>query len=214
MAVGQKGGVEYKIMARYTEAKCRLCRLEGTKLFLKGARCEGQMCAFSRRQTPPGQHGAKRARKRSEYGIQLREKQKVKHLYGVLEAQFRNAYQKALRYRGNTGEMLLSLLERRLDNACYLLGWGLSKGHARKLVGQGKVLVNGRAVRVPSFSLKKGDKLGFKGLEKDLRGITKSPEWLKTAKKGGLTAEVVRLPERADIASDIEEQLIVEFYSR
>ena len=201
-------------MARYTDAKCRLCRLEGTKLFLKGARCEGEKCAVTRRQTPPGQHGNKRARKRSDYGGQLREKQKVKRLYGVLETQFRNYYKKALARKGNTGEALLSLLERRLDNVLYLLGWGLSKNHARKLIGQGKVLVNGRKVMTPSFSLKKGDKIEFKGMESDLRTVAKVPEWLKVLHKGELVAEVLRMPAREDIALDIEEQLIIEFYSR
>lgn len=200
-------------MARYIDAKCRLCRREGTKLFLKGSRCEGPMCALTRRQTPPGQHGAKYARRRSGYGNQLREKQKAKRYYGILEGQFKNYYQEALRSKGKTGEALLTMLERRLDNVAYRIGFGLSKSHARQLIRQGKIFVNGRKVLSPAFSCKTKDELVFKGLPQEIREVS-VPEWIGKDKKDSRKAVVSRLPVRADIAQDIDEQMIVEFYSR
>jgi len=202
-------------MARYVGPKCRLCRREGEKLFLKGERCFGPMCALTRRQTPPGQHGASRSRRRlSEYGGQLRAKQKVKRFYGILEKPFKNYYHKALRSRGSTGEALLTMLERRLDNVCYLLGWGLSRAQARQLIGQGKIMVNSKKVTSPSFSVRPGDKLEFKGGEEQLRKVDKVPAWLKTVSKDSLKANVVKNPQREDVTVEVDEQLIVEFYSR
>ena len=198
-------------MARYTGPKCRLCRLEGEKLFLKGERCFGDMCALTRRQTPPGQHGAKRRRKVSEYGLQLREKQKVKRFYGILEKPFKNYYEEALVSKGSTGAALLCLLERRLDNVCALLGWGLSRANARQLVRQGKVLVNGKKVTAPAFLVKVADELEFKGNETQTRKVEKLPSWLKAAK---LKANILKLPQREEVTVETNDQLIVEFYSR
>ncbi|MFH1896234.1 MAG: 30S ribosomal protein S4 [bacterium] len=198
-------------MARYTGPKCRLCRLEGEKLFLKGERCLSDMCALTRRQTPPGQHGAKRRRKVSEYGLQLREKQKVKRFYSILEKPFKNYYKKALVSKGSTGEALLCLLERRLDNVCALLGWGLSRSHARQLVRQGKVFVNQKQVAAPAFMVKPQDELEFRGNDTQLRKVEKGPAWLKAAKK---KASVLKLPQREEVTIETNDQLIVEFYSR
>jgi len=192
-----------------------LCRREGEKLFLKGERCFGPMCALTRRQTPPGQLGTNRRRKRSsEYGQQLRAKQKVKRFYGILEKPFKNYYQKALRFKGSTGEALLTMLERRLDNACFLLGWGLSRAQARQLIGQGKVLVNGRKAISPSFLVKPKDELEFRGTKEQIRKIDKIPAWFKATAKEPLKARVDKLPQKDDITVEADEQLIVEFYSR
>lgn len=207
-------------MARYTGSVCRLCRREGAKLFLKGDRCYSEKCACSKRQTPPGQHGQSR-RKMSEYGVQLREKQKVRRAYGVLEGQFRKYFEMADKMKGITGENLLSLLERRLDNACFRLGLGKSRAQARQMVMHGHVLVNGHKVDIPSYLLKEGDVITvsqrsagntyFKALKE--AGEKVCPKWL-TFDLSTLSGNVVALPERDDIDLTIEEHLIVELYSK
>ncbi len=207
-------------MARYTDAKCRLCRREGIKLFLKGTRCFSPKCPIERRGgVPPGQHGQRRRRRSSEYGLQLREKQKAKRLYGVLERQFRRYYNEAAKVKKATGTVLLQLLERRLDNVVYCLGFAQSRGIARQLVNHGHILVDGKKVDIPSYQVKPGQIIGLtpKGLtigqvktalaEKD----KKMPKWLK---RKAAVGKVERLPERKEIETDINEQLIVEFYSR
>ncbi len=208
-------------MARYTGSVCRQCRREGTKLFLKGDRCYSEKCAINKRHTPPGMHGQGR-RKQSEYGLQLREKQKVRRAYGVLESQFRKYYDMATNMRGVTGENMLSLLERRLDNVCYRLGFGESRPMARQFVTHGHIRVNGKKVDIPSFLVKDGDVITvreksagneyFKALKE--QGAARTvPKWLDLdAEK--LTGKVVALPTRDDIDLTIEEHLIVEYYSR
>jgi len=195
-------------MARYTGPKCKLCRREGAKLFLKGARCESDKCAFSRRQSAPGVHGSAFKRKTGDFGIQLREKQKVKRIYGVLEKQFRNYFEVASKKAGVTGEYLLGLLERRLDNVVYRANFASSRAQARKLVGAGKFNVNGKNSKTPSILLGKDDvittSLGAVS-EKDI------PAWI-LVEKGGI--KVLDMPSREDIKENINEKLIVEFYSR
>ncbi len=207
-------------MARYTDSVCRLCRREGQKLFLKGDRCYSQKCAVSKRPTPPGQHGLSR-KKQSEYGLQLREKQKVKRAYGMLETQFRKYYTIAERMKGITGENLLSLLERRLDNVIYRLGIGHSRAQARQIVLHGHVCVNDKKVNIASFIVSEGDVITIREKSrqitqiKDLReGEVKSmPKWL-TFDSANLTGRIVALPDREDIDLTIEEHLIVELYSK
>ena len=200
------------IMARYTGPKCRLCRREGVKLFLKGARCEGPLCAITRRQQPPGQHGMS-SRPPRTYGRQLREKQKVKRIYGVLETQFRRYYSEAQKQKADTGSFLLTLLERRLDNVLYRLGAAASRAQARQMLLHGKVSLNGIPARVPSIQVHQGDVIGFDPkLTVNVREDNLVP-WLSYDSKKN-TAEVVGLPERADIKDPIEEHLIVEYYSR
>ena len=209
-------------MARYTDSVCRLCRREGTKLFLKGDRCYGAKCAVTKRHTPPGQHGQARARKQSEYGVQLREKQKCRRTYGVLESQFRQYFEMASNMRGVTGENMLVLLERRLDNVVYRLGLGESRPMARQLVLHGHIRVNGKKVDIASYLLKVGDVItvreasrdvpAFKSVREQGTGKT-APKWLELNAEQ-LTGKVVALPQRDDIDLTIEEHLIVEFYSR
>ena len=208
-------------MARYTDSVCRQCRREGTKLFLKGDRCYSEKCAVNKRHTPPGMHGQGR-KKQSEYGIQLREKQKVRRAYGLMESQFRKYYDMASNMRGVTGENMLSLLERRLDNVCYRLGLGESRPMARQLVTHGHIRVNGKKVDIASYLVSNGDVITvreqsadsevFKTLKE--QGAARSiPKWLELdAEK--LTGKVVALPARDDIDLTIEEHLIVEYYSR
>jgi len=200
-------------MARYTGPKCRLCRREGVKLYLKGERCEGPKCALVRRQTPPGQHGAKRQRRPSEYALQLREKQKVKRIYGLLERQLRRYFNKARAHRGETGIALLQSLELRLDNVVYRLGLGRSRAHARQLVRQGKIAVNGKKVDIPSFSLTVGDEISFKGSPAEMRKNVIVPPWLSWDKKKQC-GKVEKLPSRESIGQSIDESLVVEYYSR
>ncbi|MFH1305016.1 MAG: 30S ribosomal protein S4 [Candidatus Omnitrophota bacterium] len=210
-------------MARQVAASCRLCRRESEKLFLKGVRCVSDKCAFVRREYAPGQHGQKRKRRKSsEYEAQLREKQKAKRSYGILERQFRNYFKKAERARGSTGEMLLQLLERRLDNVVQRSGFAVSRSSARQLVTHGFVKINGRKVNIPSYLVKTGDKIVLKGKEKQLKAIRETskmleergtPEWLKVSPED-LTAEIKRLPIKKDIGMVIEESLIVELYSK
>ena len=209
-------------MARYTGPVCRLCRREGMKLFLKGERCYTEKCAIEKRNMPPGQHGRLRKAKMIGYAVQLREKQKVKRIYGVLEDQFRGYFEQADRTRGGiTGETLLQLLERRLDNVVYRLGLGTSRAQARQLVRHGHFLVNGKKVDIPSYSLKAGDTVAVREgsranttiihatEEVKGRGV---PEWLSLeAEMGG---KVVSMPTRAQINLPVQEQLIVELYSK
>jgi small subunit ribosomal protein S4 len=208
-------------MARYTGAVCRLCRREGIKLYLKGDRCYSDKCAIVRRSYAPGQHGQSR-KKSSEYGIQLREKQKARRIYGVLENQFRNYFEKAERQKGVTGENLLRLLELRLDNVVYRLGFANSRVEARQLVRHGHFTVNGRRVNIPSFMVRVGDQIAIsEGSRKspkfeeisELAAHKTTPAWLEMD-KDALVGKVVALPQREDIDVPIQEHLIVELYSR
>jgi len=207
-------------MARYRDAKCRLCRREGMKLFLKGARCFTDKCAIERRNYPPGQHGLNRG-KLTPYGIQLREKQRAKRIYGVLENQFRRYFHQAEREKGVTGENLLRLLELRLDNAVHRLGFAASRRESRQMVAHGHFQVNGRKVSVPSYLLKVGDAVALRGSSKlharvddNLNaGRGQVPQWLEL--DGAGRRGVVRsLPLREDIQIPVSEQLIVELYSK
>lgn len=210
-------------MARYTDASCRLCRREGCKLFLKGGRCYSDKCAFERRKTVPGQHGALQGKKKSsEYGLQIREKQKVKRYYGVLEKQFRNYFEKASRQQGIAGENLLILLERRLDNVVYRLGLGASRAEARQLVRHGHFTVNGKKVNIPSFAVSENDVIELCDNSKDIKCLETIldatsgrlvPAWLDYDKEK-FAAKVTALPKRDDIDFDIKEHLIVELYSK
>ena len=207
-------------MARYTGATCRLCRREGMKLFLKGDRCYTDKCAFVRRSYAPGQHGAAK-KKLSNYGVQLREKQKVKRIYGVLETQFRNLYARADKMAGMTGVNLLSLLERRLDNVVYRMGLASSRKEARQLVGHGHFLLNGHKADIASMTVKPGDVITVKERSKSsakfkalVEANTKvAPKWLETNLEE-MSAKVVALPAREDIDLEIAEHLIIELYSK
>ncbi len=208
-------------MARYTGPACRLCRREGTKLFLKGERCLSGKCSFDRRPTAPGQHGAAR-KKVEEYGMQLREKQKTKRYYGVLEKQFKSYYVKADKMDGITGENLLSLLERRLDNVVYRMGMAESRTDARQLVLHGHFTLNGKKVTIPSIQIKVGDVITVKETSRaseKIKGLMEGldgrifPKWLDVDKKN-VQAKVIALPKREDIEFPFEEQLIVELYSK
>ena len=208
-------------MARYTGPACRLCRREGTKLFLKGERCMTGKCALDRRSTAPGQHGAANKKVR-EYGMQLREKQKTKRYYGVLEKPFANYYAEAERKTGMTGENLLILLERRLDNVVYRMGMAESRRAARQMVRHAHFTLNGKKVTIPSLSVKVGDVIAVKESSRDLAVVKAllenlaskiTPKWLDVNKENG-TAKVVALPTREDIDFDFNEQLIVELYSK
>jgi small subunit ribosomal protein S4 len=211
-------------MARYRDAVCRLCRREGGKLFLKGDRCFKPSCAIEKRGTqPPGQHGATARRKvLAGYGQQLREKQKVKRIYFVLEKQFRNYFEKALRQKGVTGENLLFLLERRLDNVVYRAGFSTSRRQARQLVNHGHIEVNGRKVDIPSFQVKVGDNITVKDKSNKnvhIEGAWQTavgrgrPAWISSA-NGDLSVTIASLPKREDVDQNINEQLIVELYSK
>ena len=209
-------------MARYIGPVCRLCRREGMKLFLKGERCYTEKCAIEKRNFAPGQHGKTRKAKLAGYGLQLREKQKVKRIYGVLEDQFRGYFEEAERTKGITGVTLLQLLERRLDNVIYRLGLATSRSQARQLARHGHFLINGKKVDIPSYSLKQGDVVTILGRsqknptiehamqEVKGRGI---PEWL-SFDGGSLSGRVVSIPTREQINQPVQEQLIVELYSK
>lgn len=208
-------------MARYNDSSCRLCRREGLKLFLKGDRCYTDKCAFERRSYAPGQHGLRR-RKFSDYGSQLREKQKVKRIYGVLERQFRKYFKMAEDMKGVTGENLLQLLERRMDNMVYRMGFADSRNQARQLVKHSHFKVNERSVDIPSFLLKSGDVVSVKEKSKKSKKILESmeaverrrvPEWL-ALEKDKFLARIVALPSREQLTMPIQEQLIVELYSK
>jgi small subunit ribosomal protein S4 len=208
-------------LARYTGPSCRLCRREGSELFLKGERCYTDKCAIKRRSYPPGQHGQGRI-KVSDYGVQLREKQKVRRIYGILENQFRGYFEMADRMKGVTGENLLFILEKRLDNVAYRLGFATSRTEARQLVRHGHFTLNGRKVNIPSIQAKAGDVLQLREKSRKIAAITESlegvvrrgiPQWLeldKDACKGVVKA----MPVREDITMPIQEQLIVELYSK
>ncbi len=206
-------------MARYTGPSCRLCRREGLKLFLKGDRCYTDKCAFARRGYAPGQHGMSR-KKISNYGLQLREKQKAKRIYGILESQFRTIYEKADKLRGITGENLLKLLEMRLDNVIFRLGYGNSRSESRQLVTHGHFLVNGHKVDIPSYTLKVNDVITvsekskatekFKVFAENPKTL---PNWLQ-ANVENFEGRVVAEPSRADIDVPVNETLIVELYSK
>ncbi len=210
-------------MARYTGARCRLCRREGRKLFLKGERCYTDKCSFERRSYPPGQHGPVQLRvKLSDYGVRLREKQKVKRIYGVSEKQMRKYYEMAIKMKGQAGHNLLQLLERRLDNVVYRLGFASSRAQARQIVNHGWILVNGKSVDVPSYLVKVGDVIELKekfrlnahvqeNLEARVqRGI---PSWLEIDPEN-FKGRIKALPTREDITMPIQESYIIEFYSR
>lgn len=208
-------------MSKYIGADCRLCRREGMKLFLKGDRCYTEKCAFARRPYPPGQHGQER-KKLSEYGMQLREKQKVKRIYGVLENQFRRYFEMAEKMKGIAGENLLSLLERRLDNVVYRLGFAASRGEARVLVSHAHFKVNGRVVNIPSYLIKVGDVIEVREESKSSPRFAEikekyakrtSPKWLEKD-ADNLSGKVIALPTREDIDMPIKEHLIVELYSK
>lgn len=208
-------------MARYTGPVCKLCRREGTKLFLKGERCMTGKCALDRRSTVPGQHGAAN-KKMKEYGMQMREKQKAKRYYGVLERQFKNYFEEADRKEGMTGENLLKLLERRLDNVVYRMGMAESRKEARQLVLHAHFLLNGKKASIPSMLVRVGDVVTIADASKDLTKIKElvecidtkiSPKWLEVDKEN-IKAKVIALPEREDIDFPFEEQLIVELYSK
>ncbi len=208
-------------MARHTESVCRICRREGLKLFLKGERCYTEKCAVERRNYPPGQHGQSR-KKFSEYGTQLREKQKVKRMYGILENQFRNVFKEADRQKGITGETLLSLLERRLDNIIYRLGFANSRNEARQLVRHKHFLVNQATVSIPSYLVKPGDVIELREKSKkvvrileSLEGVARRgvPQWLEL-EKDQMKGSVKGLPNREEITIPIQEKLIVELFSK
>ncbi len=208
-------------MARYTEAKCKLCRSYGEKLFLKGAKCNTAKCSVVKRPYRPGQHG-KRRRKESDYGMQLREKQKAKRIYGVLERQFEKYFTLAASLKGVTGHILLQLLERRLDNVIFRFCFTYSRQQARQFVRHNHVLVNGKKVNIPSYSVAAGDVITVKGKEKTLKQISEIrkdlkdravPKWLECEKEA-LKGTVKHLPAREDLDFSIEEQLIVELYSK
>ncbi len=213
-------------MARYRAAVCRLCRREGAKLFLKGDRCFKPSCPIEKRGTqPPGQHGnsLRRGKALQGYGLQLREKQKVKRIYFILEGQFRNYFEKASRQKGITGENLLTLLERRLDNTVYRAGFATSRRQARQLVNHGHIEVNGRKVDIPSFQVKPGDQINVREASRSnphIEGAWQTaggrgrPNWVAPAEGGEMSARVVTMPTRADIDRSINEQLIVELYSK
>ena len=205
-------------MARYTEGTCRLCRREGDKLFLKGERCYSAKCALAKKSAAPGQHGQGR-KKISEYGLQLREKQKTKRFYGVLEKQFRLTYARAERKQGKTGEKLLELLELRFDNVVYRLGLASSRNEARQLVTHGHFTVNGKKANIPSMTLKVGDTIAVKETSRKspkfetLSNSRPVPAWLSFNEET-LTGSIVREPAREDVDLEVKETLIVELYSK
>mgnify|MGYP001602519064 CR=1 FL=1 len=208
-------------MARYTGSVCRQCRREGLKLFLKGERCYTDKCSIERRNYPPGQHGQARP-KFSEYAVQLREKQKLRRMYGILERQFRRYFDMADRSKGVTGETLLQLLERRLDSVVYRIGFATSRAEARQLVKHGHFLVNGSKVDIPSFLVKKGDAVTVREKSRTIERLKESmelaqrrgvPEWLEVT-LDAFAGQVKALPARSDLTMPINEQLVVELYSK
>ncbi len=209
-------------MARYTGPKCRLCRREGEKLYLKGIKCYTDKCPFNKRRYPPGIHGKSSRRKITIYGMQLREKQKVKRIYGVLEGQFRRYFELARKMGGNIGENLLSILERRLDNVVYRLGFASSRSQARQLVTHGHVIVDGRKVNIPSYLVKPGQVITLKDKAKKFGFVQEAlqgkdpnalPAWL-SLDKDNYKGTILRMPIRSDITHPINERLIVELYSK
>ncbi len=209
-------------MANYTGSDCRICRRENMKLFLKGDRCYSDKCAFDRRSYPPGEHGERRGRKTSDYGIQLREKQKIKRIYGLSEKQFHLFFERADRQKGITGTNLLVALERRLDNVVYRLGFASSRAQARQLVQHSHFLVNGKKVNIPSYEVKVGDSVEIRERSRTLQLIQDSmdavvrrgvPQWLDLEKEN-LKGMVKNLPVREDLTMPMQEQLVVELYSK
>jgi len=209
-------------MARHTSAVCRLCRRENEKLFLKGNRCTSPKCPLAKRAYAPGQHGSARRTKMSNYGLQLREKQKVKRMYGVMENQFRRYFEMAAKKKGVTGKVLLQMLERRLDNVIFRLGVGVSRAQARQIVRHNFIWVNAHRVNIPSYLVKKDDIIEVKAKDKPKEKLKENleqskergvPSWLEFS-PADLKARVSRLPEKNDITSTIQEQLIVELYSK
>ena len=209
-------------MGRYIGAVCRLCRRQGEKLFLKGTKCQTEKCAAAKRAYPPGQHGQGRRQKLSNYGIQLKEKQKVKRIYGVLERQFRKYFEVASKTKGVTGKVLLQLLERRLDNVVFRMGMGISRSQARQIVRHNLIAVNSRRVNIPSYLVDKDDLVEIKAKDKvkikikDNLELSKDrtvPSWLEFS-AAEMKGKVLRLPEKTDIQQPIQEQLIVELYSK
>jgi len=210
-------------MARYTGPRCRLCRREGLKLFLKGEKCNTEKCPFSRRPYPPGQHGRTPKPKPSYYALQLREKQKVKEIYGILERQFRRYFEMASRKKGETGRVLLQILERRLDNVVYRLCFASSRSQARQFVRHGFIKVNGRKVDIPSYIVREQDTISVKDderirkiIKENIDVLTKErsiPKWLELNSEN-LEAKILRLPEKEDLTIPVQEQLIVELYSK
>jgi len=214
-----KGGV---FLARYTDSSCRLCRREGLKLFLKGDRCYSEKCAFERRGYAPGQHGQSHKKQVSDYGVQLREKQKLKRMYRLLEKQFRGYFEKAVQLKGITGTNLLVLLERRLDNMIFRMGFSNSRDEARQLVTHSHFLVNGKPVNIPSYLLKAGDVVTVKEGSRKITRILEAmetvarrgvPHWLALDKEN-FNASIKMLPVREDLTMPIQEQLVVELYSK
>ena len=210
-------------MARHIEPKCKLCRREGVKLFLKGSRCETAKCSITKRKSLSGQKSKmKRGRKLSDYGIHFREKQKLKRFYGVFDRQFRNYFAKAEKQKGNTGENLLILLERRLDNVLFHIGYGFSRSHARQVINHGHITVNDRKVDIPSYLVRLGDvikpinkedSLNMIKLNVDSNKDRKSPIWLEL-RDDGLESHILQLPTRDEISINIQEQLVVELCSK
>ncbi|MEI6863323.1 MAG: 30S ribosomal protein S4 [Candidatus Omnitrophota bacterium] len=210
-------------MGRYTGPSCRLCRREGAKLFLKGSRCVSDKCAFNRRDFAPGQHGQTQMRKKeSNYGVQLREKQKVKRIYGMLEKQFRHFFRIAERAKGVTGLTLLQLLERRLDNVIFRMNFAGSRSAARQIVQHGRVYVNGKRVDIPSYTVKIGEEVSIKAKDPAKKRLTETfdslkdraiPKWL-TMDQTNLKSKIVAMPTKDDVGFPIQEQLIVELYSK
>lgn len=208
-------------MARITGSVCRICRREGLKLFLKGTRCDTSKCAVERREAPPGVHAFRRG-KQTDYGLHLREKQKVKRYYGLLERQFRILFAKATRSKGNTAEALMSLLERRLDNVVHRLGFGSSRAQARQVIAHGHILVNGKRVDIPSYLTRPGDVIEVKSRTKSAEMVQANlsqasreiPDFLSRTEGPNPQGHVLRVPEAADVSIPVEVQLIVEFCSR
>ena len=208
-------------MARYTASVCRLCRREGAKLFLKGTRCYTKKCSFERRPSPPGQHGVRR-RKVGDFGLQLREKQKVRKSYSVLERQFRNYFTKASKRKGMTGVALLQMLEMRLDNVVFRMGFATSRAQARQLVSHGHFAVNGRPTNIPSFGTKVGDRIEVRESRRNREVFKSAAETIKAAQipdwvsvdAAKLAGEVLAEPAREQMPQEFNEQLVVEFYSR
>ena len=209
-------------MGRYIGPVCRLCRREGVKLYLKGERCYSPKCAMERRPYPPGQHGQKRARRPSDYAVRLREKQKLRRIYGISERQFRNLFEEASKKKGVTGSVFLGLLESRLDNVVYRLGFAVSRRQARQRVRHGHITVNGRRVDLPSYRVRPGDEIAVAEKSRNLELIRQNLEAMKGRKVGpwlsldveGMKGKFLRLPDREDLALPVNEQLVIEFYSR
>ena len=209
-------------MARYTGPSCRLCRMENLKLYLKGDRCYGGKCAFERRAYPPGQHGQRRGAKYSDYKTQLREKQKVRRIYGVLEKQFRGYYYRADKQKGITGINLLTQLESRMDNIVYRMGFAASRNQARQLIRHNHFLVNDKKVNIPSYQVSPGDKIAVKEKNRKIPAISEAmetivrrgiPSWIEVDKEN-FVGTLLSLPNREDLTIPIQEQLIVELYSK